>query len=249
MSRTTRLVVLGVGVLGFALLWLVAALAAPEVGGDVHPYRDAAVAAALAHATANVVSSVNFDQRAFDTLGEETILLASVVAAVALLRPAGDERVELPDRPPAVLPATRLAGWVLLPVTVLVGLDVVVHGHLTPGGGFQGGVVLATAVHLLYLAGSWGALQRLRPRVWGPVVEPLGSIGFVGVGLIGLVGLGSGGGFLADVLPLGVLGGPLSAGTVVALNVAVGLGVGAGLVELLAAFLLQEVVITPESSR
>lgn len=241
MSRRGRLVVFVLGAAGLGVLWALAVVGLPAVGGDVHPYRDAAVAAALTHATANVVAAVNFDQRAFDTLGEETILLASVVAASALLRPAADERVVLPEVPPPVLPGTRLVGWLLLSVTVLVGLDVVVHGHLTPGGGFQGGVVVAAAVHLLYLAGSYPALQRARPRSWAPVVEPAGGGLFV---LVGLAGLAGGVGFLADVLPVGVLGAPLSSGTVVLLNVIVGLGVGASIVGLLAQFLRQEVVVT-----
>ncbi|WP_018335064.1 MnhB domain-containing protein [Actinomycetospora chiangmaiensis] len=242
MSPRVRLVLFLLGAAGFLTTGVLAVLGAPPVGTDVHPYRDAAVAGALAHATANVVSTVNYDQRALDTLGEETILLASVTAAVALLRPADDERVDVP--PPDVVrsrsPATRLAGWLLLPATLLVGLDVVLHGHLTPGGGFQGGVVLATAVHLLYLAGSFAALERLRPRRWAPVAEPVGALGFVGLGVAGSV---AGVGFLGGVLPFGTLGDPLSSPTVILLNVAVGIGVGFGLVVLVAQFLRQEVLV------
>lgn len=240
MSRRARLVVFAVGALGVAALVALAVPVLPPVGADVHPARDTAVAGALAHATANAVASVNFDQRALDTLGEETILLASVVAVASLLRPAEDERVERPAAPSPVLPGTRLAGWLLLPVTLLVGVDVVVHGHLTPGGAFQGGVVLASAVHLLYLTGSFDALLRARTDRWPPVLEPAGSGLFV---VVGFVGLAAGAGFGADVLPTGTLGGTLSSGTVLVLDLVVGLGVGAGLVHLLAQFLRQEIVV------
>jgi multicomponent Na+:H+ antiporter subunit B len=240
MSPRVRLVVFLLSALGMGVLWAVATHGLPAVGTDVHPYRDAAVAASAAHATANVVAAVNFDQRAFDTLGEETILLASVAAVTTLLRPADDERVAEPDPPMTVLPATRLAGWALLPVTLLVGADIVAHSHLTPGGGFQAGVVLATAIHLLYLAGSFPALQWLRPTRWAPLLEPAGSGLFV---VIGAAGLLTGAGFLANVLPVGVLGAPLSSGTVLALNVVAGIGVGAGVVSLLGQFLRQELVI------
>ncbi len=243
MSPRVRLVVFLLGAAGFLTAGVLAVLGAPPVGTDVHPYRDAAVAGALAHATANVVSAVNYDQRALDTLGEETILLASVVAAVALLRPAQDERVDVP--PPDVVlsrsPATRLAGWLLLPATLLVGLGVVLHGHVTAGGGgFQGGVVLATAVHLTYLAGSFAALEKLRPRRWAPIAEPFGALGVVGLGVVGSV---AGVGFLGGFLPFGTLGDPLSSPTVVLLSVAVGIGVGFGLVVLVAQFLRQEVLV------
>ncbi|HEX4252463.1 MAG TPA: MnhB domain-containing protein, partial [Pseudonocardia sp.] len=153
MSRRVRFVVFAVGVAGLLALLVAAAPGMPPFGGASHPYRDRAVAAALAQHTANVVSSVNFDQRGMDTLGEEVILLASVLAASVLLRPARDERVRAARSEP-VLPTTSLLGYLLLPVTLLVGLDVVTHGAVTPGGGFQGGVVLATGLHLLYLAGS-----------------------------------------------------------------------------------------------
>ena len=240
MSRPARLLVLLLGGAGLAVLWVVATSGLPPVGTDVHPYRDAAVAASADHATANVVAAVNFDQRAFDTLGEETILLASVLAVSTLLRPADDERVADPDPPLTVLPATRLAGWALLPVTLLVGADIVLHGHLTPGGGFQGGVVLATAIHLLYLAGSFPTLQWLRPTRWAPLLEPAGSGLFVVIGAAGLV---TGAGFAANLLPVGVLGGPLSSGTVLPLNIVAGIGVGAAVVSLLGQFLRQELVI------
>lgn len=235
MSRRARFVVFAVGVAGLLALLVAAAPGMPPFGGASHPYRDRAVAAALSRHTANVVSSVNFDQRGLDTLGEEVILLASVLAASVLLRPARDERVrEVPSTP--VLPTTALLGYLLLPVTLLIGLDVVTHGAVTPGGGFQGGVVLATGLHLLYLAGSYPVLQRVGPARWAPAVEALGVCAFALVGVAALVG---GGVFLANVLPTGTLGDTLSGGTVGLLNVAVGVAVFGSVVELLAQFLRQ----------
>jgi multicomponent Na+:H+ antiporter subunit B len=120
----------------------------------------------------------------------------------------------------------------------VLGLDVVVHGHLTPGGGFQGGVVLATGLHLLYVAGSYPALRRLRPLDWYEFGEAAGSGTFA---LTGLAGVVTGTGLLANLVPHGSSGSLLSTGTVPLLNVAVGIGVGAGVVVLLAAFLEAEV--------
>src|SRR5690242_11580298 len=163
MSRRVRLLVFLVGGGGVAVLLTAAFLAMPPFGRTEHPYRDLAVPAAVQHVTANVVSAVNFDQRAVDTFGEETILIAAVVGTAALLRPAREETERrIPDTGRS-LQSTRLAGYLLLPVTLMIGLDVVGHGQLTPGGGFQGGVVLATGLHLLYVAGSYPALDRLRP--------------------------------------------------------------------------------------
>src|SRR4051794_41907638 len=88
---------LAVGGVGTAVLLLLALGGLPDLGAVPHPYADRAVHAALDHDTANVVSSVNFDQRAFDTLGEEFVLFAAAVAAVLLLRRVHDEEEGGPD--------------------------------------------------------------------------------------------------------------------------------------------------------
>ncbi|MFC5948689.1 MnhB domain-containing protein [Pseudonocardia lutea] len=237
MTRRARLVVFAVAAAAVGVLLVVTVVGMPPFGNTFHPYRDAAVAAALAHGTANVVSGVNYDLRALDTLGEETILLGSVVGAAVLLRPGREERerTEVPEGGPP-LQAVRLVGYLLLPVTLVLGLDLVAHGHLTPGGGFQGGVVLGTGLHLLYLAGGFRALERLRTFSPFEVGEAVGTTAFVAVGLAGLVAAGS---FLANVLPLGTFGSLASGGIVSLLNVAVGLEVASGVVVLLGHFLDQ----------
>jgi multicomponent Na+:H+ antiporter subunit B len=242
-SRPLRSAVLGAGLAGVAVLLGLAFARMPSFGTAEHPYRDAAVAAAVAHSTANVVSSVNFDQRAVDTLGEETILFGSVLAVAALLRPEDDERVRRPRSGRGPLEAARVGGYVLLPVTLAVGADVVAHGHVTPGGGFQGGVVLATGLHLLYVGGGYRALERLRSLPWYEDTEALGTAAFVAVGVAGLAAAGA---FLADVLPGGTFGQLLSAGTVPVLNGAVGVAVASGSVVLLAQFIQQLHVVPAE---
>jgi multicomponent Na+:H+ antiporter subunit B len=243
MSRRVRTVLCLAGAVGVAVLLLSALPGIPPFGGTFHPYRDAALDRAIRHTTPNVVSSVNFDQRAIDTLGEEFILLAAVVGAAALLRPTGEEPGRAPKEGGYLLPATRFMGYLLLPVTVLVGFDVVVHGHLTAGGGFQGGVVLATGWHLLYISGSYPALARLRPLDWHEYAEAAGAAAFVLTGTAGLVTCGA---FLANLLPLGTFGSLLSAGTVPLLNIAVGVAVASGVIVLLAQFLRQAVLADPE---
>jgi multicomponent Na+:H+ antiporter subunit B len=198
------------------------------------------LSAAFSRATANIVSSVNFDQRALDTLGEETILLGSVTGVMALLRPATEEREYNASGRRTALDATRVVGYLMLPVTIALGIDLVVHGHLTPGGGFQGGVVLAAGLHLLYITGSFRALDRLRPVNVFDIGEALGAAAFAVIGLAGMV---VGGAFLANLLPTGTLGNLFSSGSVVLLNIAVGVEVACGMTVLLAQFLAQEITI------
>lgn len=241
MSPRARLMFFAVVAPAFAVLFFLAARGLPSFGSDFHPYGDRAVAMSTGQrATANVVSSVNFDQRAVDTLGEEFILFGSVIGTLVLLRPAPEER-EIGQREGGrVLPTTRLAGYLLLPVSVLVGLYVIAHGQLSPGGGFQGGVVLATGWHLLYVAGRYAALRRAAPPTVLELIESLSAAAFAAVGLVSLA---VGGAFLADVAPTGSLGELLSGGTVPVLNAAVGVEVATAVVLLLAAFLEQAVVV------
>ncbi|HEX5402911.1 MAG TPA: MnhB domain-containing protein [Pseudonocardiaceae bacterium] len=246
MNRTARLVVFGLGAAGLLVLLAFALVRMPQFGATVHLYRDAAVAAALARRTPNVVTSINFDQRGLDTFGEEAILLASVIGATALLRPGKDERRRTPPGAGQVLQASRLAGYVLLPISLVLGVDVVVHGHLTPGGGFQGGVVLATGLHLLYVTGSYPALRRLRPLRWYEYGE---AVGMGAVVALGITGLAIGAGFLANIVPLGRFGQLVSAGTVPLFSIAVGIEVASGVVVLLAGFLEQDLAVAKREDR
>jgi multicomponent Na+:H+ antiporter subunit B len=212
----------------------------PGFGQSTHLYRDHSVLAALAHHTSNVVASVNFDQRGLDTLVEEAILLASVAGVAILLRAADDETARQPLHSGRILDATRLGGYLLLPVTLVIGFQVISEGSLTPGGGFQGGVVVGTGLHLLYVAGRYRSLERLRPVSLFEVGEAVGAAAFA---CLGVVGAAIGSAFLANVLPTGTTGELLSAGTVPLLNGAVGIEVASGTIVLLAKFLEQAIVI------
>lgn len=245
MSRPTRLALFAASAVCMAGMFLAAFLSMPHFGSAHHPYRDLAVPAAVHHLTANVVSSVNFDQRGFDTLGEESILLASVMGATVLLRPAKEERERQVDNSGRTLEATKFLSYVMLPVTLIIGFNVVTYGHLTPGGGFQGGVVLGTGLHLMYVGGSYPALERIRPTEafeWG---EALGAAAFAALGIAGVLAAGA---FLANIFNGGSFGDLLSAGTVPVLNGAVGVEVASGVMVLLAAFLNQEILVRPASA-
>ncbi|MER6140099.1 MnhB domain-containing protein [Streptomyces sparsogenes] len=239
MSPRGRLWLFLAGAAVVAALFTAACLGLPPFGGDHHPYGDRAVRAAVRHHTSNAIASVNFDQRALDTLGEETILFSAVLGAVVLLRQTADERRHTPA-PAAVRPPIRRFGLLMLPVALAVGLYVVAHGQLSPGGGFQGGVVVATALHLLYIAADYQALERVRPLRPYEIGEAVGEAAYV---ITGLAAVLAGSAFLANVLPYGTFATLSSGGTVPLLNAAVGMEVACGVVVLLAQFLDQAVEI------
>jgi multicomponent Na+:H+ antiporter subunit B len=243
MSRRARLWLVGLAGCAVAIALAVAFIDLPSFGGNDHPYRTAAVRASVQHDTANVISAVNFDQRGIDTFGEETILLASVIGASALLRPTKEEVEAGPEHTGRVMEATRLLGYALLPIVLLIGLDVVGHGQLTPGGGFQGGVILASGIHLLYVAGSYKSLDRLRPVRLFEHGEAVGAAAFA---CLGIAGAATTVGFLGNIIPRGTSGQLFSSGTVELLNGAVGIEVASGMIVLISKFLDQAILLGPQ---
>ncbi|MFF4345836.1 MnhB domain-containing protein [Streptomyces sp. NPDC001530] len=246
MTRRVRLWILALGGAGLAALLVAACLKLPAFGGASHPYGDRAVRASLDRRTANTIASVNFDQRALDTLGEMGILFACVLGTVVLLRQTRDERRAKPEPAYVALPVRRYA-LIVLPVALLTGLYVIAHGQLSPGGGFQGGVVAATALHLLYLGADYGALERIRPVGLYEVGDALAACAYLVTGVAGLIG---GTAFLANtLLPYGTFNTLSSGGTVPLLNAAIGMEVACAVVVLLARFLDQAVEIEEGSAK
>src|SRR5207244_3840281 len=85
----------------------------------------------------NVVAAVVFDYRGFDTLGEEFLLFAAVMAVALLLREARSGEERRVDRVQS--DGVRAGGLFAAGPTVVLGLDVVADGDLAPGGGYQAG--------------------------------------------------------------------------------------------------------------
>ncbi|HDQ44940.1 MAG TPA: sodium:proton antiporter [bacterium] len=114
----------------------------------------------------------------------------------------------------------------LAPFILLFGMYLITYGHLSPGGGFQGGVVLASGVVLLLLCQGTDRVQKLFPL---PVVNSAEALGFLAFLLMGFAGVLFGGGFLSNFLPVGKAGEVPGAGFILILNLVVGLKVGAGI--------------------
>jgi len=193
--------------------------------------------------TGQLVAATVFDYRGFDTLGEEMILFAAACGCAALLRVLRREHEE-EDAPARPVPsfAARAMGAALVGPVLVLGAYVIAHGHLTPGGGFSGGVVVAGALLLAYAAGQGVRLRRVRSIVLLEGVEALGAAGFLALALAGLIAAGS---LLKNFLALGTSGMLLSAGTVPVGNVAVGLEVAGAVALVFAEFLEQALLEEP----
>jgi multicomponent Na+:H+ antiporter subunit B len=180
----------------------------------------------------DAITAVNFDIRGFDTLGEEFILFTSVIGAVLLMRrqkdePAGDHEDHVPGR--RIAPASdavRIITLALVPVTFVFGIYVVSHGQVSPGGGFQGGVILSSAPVLIYLSAEYKQFRRAVQLRYAAVAEAFGAASYI---LVGLIGVFAGGVFLQNTLPLGQNGSITGGGTVALIDLCVGLEVSGGI--------------------
>jgi multicomponent Na+:H+ antiporter subunit B len=204
----------------------------------------------LRHAT-DIVTALNFDIRAFDTLGEEFILFASVTGVALLLRQLRGESEDTGEKPTAGIEEHRFAGaseglklvsLILIPMVVAFGFYLVFHGQLTPGGGFQGGVVLAAGPIAILIAGRYLSMKRLAPKRFAERADAIGAVAYALIGLGGLVFAGA---FMKDFLPLGSSGKLLSAGIMPLNSIAVGLEVTGAFLMTWSEFLDQTMIAPP----
>ena len=113
----------------------------------------------------------------------------------------------------------------VLPIIITLGLYIIIHGHLSPGGGFQGGVLVAGAFAILYV--SYG-IKNLSKKIKVNVLkigEDIGALGFIILAFLGLV---FGGTFFKNIFYLGKPGELFSSGSIFLMNFAVGFKVFAG---------------------
>lgn len=118
----------------------------------------------LAHGR-NVVNVILVDFRAFDTLGEITVLTTAAIGVRALLRVANVDPPAPPPTPTDTSPIFKTGARLLMPLLLAFALFLLYRGHNEPGGGFVGGLVAAAAFSLYLIAyGVQEARRKLRIR-------------------------------------------------------------------------------------
>jgi multicomponent Na+:H+ antiporter subunit B len=135
----------------------------------------------------NLVTAVLGDYRGFDTMFETVVIFVAAIAVIFLLRrlPGEGGHYKLPPRHHKgrdVIIKTVVR--VMAPVNALFALYVVAHGHHSPGGGFQGGVILGASLILLAIAYDLNAVcRRLRPS-FNILLNNLGALLFILTGVV-----------------------------------------------------------------
>jgi multicomponent Na+:H+ antiporter subunit B len=147
-------------------------------------------AGALETGADNLVTGVLLNYRSFDTFGEVMVIFAALAAVLAVLTPAAPGR-------PAGAPGNGTGGTQVSPVVAFVirltapfiaifGAYVIFKGHVSPGGGFQGGVILGALLMLLSVVmGRSSQAPLIPPRLarWLQAGAPLAFTAVAGLGL------------------------------------------------------------------
>ena len=130
---------------------------------------------------------------------------------------------------------------------LVFGAYVVLYGHITPGGGFPGGVMIALTYILITLAYGRKVVESIVSGVAGSIMDDIGAIAIV---ILGLIGLYIGGTFLYNFLPKGNPFDLFSAGYIILYNLAIMLKVGMSLyIVFLALAILQRVVVAKDETK
>jgi multicomponent Na+:H+ antiporter subunit B len=236
------------GAAGLVAFYLWGLLGLPGFGNYPGPYGFIINRIAVAQTNATgVVSTVNFEYRGFDTVGEEFILFAAAAGVATVLRRLRGERErsavdEAADRNvPPTSGAVRMVALMFTGPVVVVGWWLASHAQTNPSGGFQGGVILATAFILIYLSGEFLVFKRFSPVSLTDAVEAIGAGGFAAVG-VSAVAMGLP--YLTNYLGLGTVPGAVSSsGTIALISFFVGLEVAAAFILIVGELLDQTLLI------
>ena len=140
----------------------------------------------------NIVTSVLADYRGFDTMFETAVIFTAGLAVIAILRRIKkNDRYELPDRsvisegyPDTII---RFVTRQIVPFIQLFALYVVAHGHHSPGGGFQGGVILGASFILLAISYDFKIVLGIMNEKTNILLGNIGVLIYSGIGFLCLL--------------------------------------------------------------
>lgn len=163
----------------------------------------------------NAVSGIILRNRLYDTIFEVVVFTIAIMGAHFLL---ANERpfctiYQFTDQPSIVL--ARLGAT----ISALVGIELAIRGHLSPGGGFAAGVAGGTAIGLVAITSSSKWMESIYQRWNAAIWEKISVLVFIVLSVLTLIGI---------ELPHGELGTLFSGGTVPVLNILVAIKVALG---------------------
>ncbi|MBQ8094592.1 MAG: hypothetical protein IJ242_13625 [Clostridia bacterium] len=199
----------------------------------------------------NIVTGMILDYRAFDTLGESTVLFSAVMVVLLLLRmDAESDKYSTLAAAMRSMPHTdtfyepkhdtilQHTAKILFPIAVLLGIYVVLNGHLSPGGGFSGGAIIGAGLVLHVTAFGF---QDIRRFFTYKTYQRIVSAALLTYAVSKTYSFYTGANHLESGIPLGTPGAILSSGLILVLNICVGFIVACTVYVLYAVFRKGEV--------
>ena len=217
------------------LLYTVTAL--PAFGDPNHPINNEVSARYIENGlqetgAVNIVTGMILDYRAFDTLGESSVLFTAAMVVLFLLRKDKDsarysqlaQTMDLnPHSDTYYEPKNDIilqkTATILVPIVLLLGVYVVLNGHLSPGGGFSGGAIMGAGLILYVTAFGFAKMRRFFTyKTYQRVV----LVALLTYAISKCYSFYTGANHIESIIPLGTPGAILSSGLILVLNICVG---------------------------
>ncbi len=170
----------------------------------------------------NTVTSVVTIYRGFDTLAGATVLFLAATALGLLL--AGMQRGEKEGTEATLI--TKTTTKHLFPLVLLLGVYILIHGHLTPGGGFTAGAIISIGYFMIFIA-----QKEFKPSEY--LLSATESFAGTFYVIMGLLGLALAFSFLANVIPHGIPNTVFSGGIIPIIYIIIGFQVGSEMTRIL----------------
>ncbi len=147
----------------------------------------------------NIITGIILNYRGYDTMGEVTVIFSALAAVLAIVsrERLGNARGKDDEKTPPS-PAIQATVRVLVPFILLFSVYTILHGDISPGGGFQGGAVIGAS--FIIFTTVFGLAESLR-RIPAKLRVPLEGAAPITFFVIGLAGILVGASFLTYVLP------------------------------------------------
>ena len=206
----------------------------PSFGGATNPANNSEVVRAYIengiHDTGatNFVAGMILNYRAFDTLGESSVLFIAATTVIILLmkkKTKEEEKAEAieeefyEDKHDVIL---RHGALILVPFTLVFGIYVLFNGHLSPGGGFSGGTIMGAALILYNLAFGDKSTKKFFNYGVHKVIK-ISALTFYALSMAYTFYTGANN--LPSIIPNGIAGDLISSGLILPLNICVGMEV------------------------
>lgn len=217
-----RRLLIALAIMAAALPMLAGVLALPRPGDPAAPVHERVAAYVVAHGAEqtgadNLVTAVLLAYRGYDTFGEVMVMFAALAAVMTVLAPPPRARGPEPAGDVAISPVVAFVIHLLAPFIAAFAVLVVLRGEFSPGGGFQGGVILGALLVLLsVVTGRGHERPLLAPRV-APWLQAAAPLAFTLAALFGLATAGA---------VLGAPADPAWARGAVMLGLELGIGIG-----------------------